>query len=335
MSLEAEHLTEELDVLAGESLPHSPLDLERACREGLRIRRRRQGLAVLGCAAGLAAVTVLGVGVLPHLRAGTASAAAGQTTSTYTPPAAVAKPAAGAPLASLVGIGWLPASARTVVSGIDSTISGPLDAGTGTDKNDGGSHVDVTGYDHGTRPQAGGSLYEVHAADLKGQPAYWVTTQPGQPVVDGGATLVWRDASGLWLSVNVSGLAGGEPVEATAVHIASTVRVGAIPVLLPIRLSAAPAGTTVEQAVITTAAHGNQGVLDLNMIVDYGGESFNIFVGPAGTPMGPWPGTTSLCETANSLRICVVGNAPPKALLSRIVSLGNNPAQWSADFLPR
>lgn len=340
MSLEAENLTAELDVLAGESLPHRPLDLERACREGLRIRRRRQGLAVLGCAAGLAAVAALGVGVLPQLGAGTPSAAAGRTTSRYTPPPAVAKPAAGAPLTSLVRIGWLPASARTVVSGIDGTLSGPLDASTGTDKNDGGSHVAVTGYDHGPRPQAGGSLHQVPAADVKGQPAYWVTTQPGQPVVDGSATLVWRDASGLWLSVDVSGLAGDEPVEATAVHIASTVRVGTIPVRLPIRLSAAPAGTTVDQAVLGTAAHGSQGVINLNMIVSYAGESFNIFVGPAGLPQGPWPGTTSFCETAHGLNICVdgtpkPGDGIPEELLSRIVPLGDNPAQWSADFLPR
>jgi hypothetical protein len=350
-----------LRTMAESELPPA-MDVERVLHDGRHSRARRR-MAAFGGGTAVVATTALAVGVLAPVGSARHTDAAVRPASSTTVPAAVMTtlpPDVNPhdPLQAHWGFGYVPAG-MAVTGGAGSATS---DYSTVFAYDRSGLRLQVQAMDKPPVIVPGGKngipTEKVPATVPGAAEAYWLGYGHGQIVArgegfyaDGLAELVWRLPGGQWLSV-------------TAVHIddradwkQQTLKVAAHVVRqdrslpMPIKLAGGvPPGFSHFGATVTR--DNADTFLEYNLVAGYDkGNNPEIVAIIAFKTGGQWkpsdgapPQDKSTCKDSNGLTVCIDVPDPapapltaiggPNALLQRITSLGNDPANWTTDVLP-
>ena len=347
MSFDIENLADQLDSLVAEPTPPSTIDAGRAAAAGRTILRRRRRLAVVAAAATTALAGAL-VTTLPtdHGGATAATGAAAPTLPTGTDPLVVPG-----------NFGWLPANAQN----IEYTFAPGQQVSTVAKGSGLGNSVEslpamlwLTAYPPGQTPvlgtfATGARQLRVDAPPVNGHTAYWITATAADPTNGSDTYLVWQTPQGQWAELHGYYL-GNDPIEATMLHVAAGVTLGAVPVPLPISISGLPTSAAANEIDAQLPSAGNA-AWQVDLIFAVGGTYVSITVHPAaaggtGTATSRTTSgvTTPVCDSnRNGLAICVAfsgttadphlpGGLP--GLLKSITSLGPDPKNWTTNVLP-
>lgn len=333
------------------------MDVEHVLHRGRHSLVRRRMAAISGGTAAVAA-TALAVGVLAPAGSaghrGGASAEPGSSTTT-TPAATVTSLPPDVnphdPVVAHYQFGYLPAG-MAAYGGGGGQPAGFLGSGSGTTE-----AYDPSGFWLSLSDQA-------PVADAPGHPtqhvparvpgavtAFWIGDGSGHVVSkDHRAVLYWQLPGGQWLTLQAAKVEARADWQEQTLKAAAKVIKQDRSVPLPIRIAPAPAGFQLMD--------GNASRLDGNTIgeLDYvagpdvhSSPSVRIVAfrtGKVQLSFVSMPQEVSTCGDANGLTVCVLGDnramkAAPltaiggaTALLHRVTSLGNDPANWTTDVLP-
>jgi len=355
----SDDLTTALRTMAESDQPPA-MDLEHVLHQGRHSLIRRRMAAISGGTAAVAA-TALAVGVLaPAGSAGHRSSTAAEpaSSSTTTPAAAVTSLPPDVNPHDPVTIGW---KFGYLPSGMGAFGGG---AG-GLGKNQGG----VVAYDSAgfalsldsarqltvdPHDKNGGPTEKIPATVPGARQAYWAGYGNGQIVNNVGsyggfAGLTWQLPSGEWLTLTAMG------VDHRADWKDQTLKAAAHMIRqdhsqpLPFRLtSALSKGLTVEGGS-TSYLHGNE---LSEFLIQAGPDPSNAPIvmivtfktGSSKIEDAVPPQSKNTCADSNGLTVCVSSPDPEpaplkaaggaQALLNQVVSLGNDPANWTTDVLP-
>lgn len=352
-----------LRTMAESGLPPA-MDVERVLHEGRHSLMRRR-MAALGGGTAVVAATALAVGVLAP--AGSAGHAGGQAapagSSKATPTAALTTLPASVnphdPIQTHWGFGYLPA---------DMVATGGAGTATSTDSTvwayaPSGFRLQVEPL---TKPpvidpngkQGKGTPTEKVPADVPGAvQAYWLGYGHGQIVLqgagikaDGLATLVWQLRDGQILSITALHTDHRADWKQQTLKAAAHVVRQDRSVPMPIKLAGVPQGFSQMGAMVTR--DDDDTFLEYNLAAGKDKDHNNAVVAIlAFKTGGQWkpgdgapPQDKSTCEDSHGLTLCISAPIPEpapltamggaKALLQRITSLGNDPANWTTDVLP-
>lgn len=341
-----------------ESEPPPVMDVERVLGEGKSSLLRRRAAALGGGTAVLAA-TGLAVGVLvPAGSAGhrNTSRVVSAATSPTRPAAVPTLPAdlnPRDPATTHYGFGYLP-EGMVAYGG----------AGTPTS-----TYSTVWAYDPaGFRLQVspanaapeihpgakGGPTEKVPAKVAGAVQAFWMGYGNGQIVTGGSdlpefAVLAWQMPGGQWFTVTADNVHARADWEDQTLKAAAHVVRQDRSVPLPIKIAGIPQGFDTMGATVTRD-HG-QTFLEFNLFAGKDHDNAPVVAILAGSSddmlapgYGAPPQDKSTCAKSNGLNICVLSPDPEpaaltaiggaKALLKRVTSLGNDPANWTTDVLP-
>lgn len=349
MSFDTENLADEFDSLFAEPAPPSTVDAGQAIAAGRAILRRRRALAVAAVAATTALAGALTT-VLPA-RQGGPTAVAGASS-----PAPSTVAAGTDPLVVPGDFGWLPANAQN----IEYTFAPGQQVSTVAKGSGAGDSIAsppamfwLSAYPPGQTPElgtfaTGDKQLRVDAPPVNGRTAYWVTANSADPTNGADTYLVWQSADGQWAELHGYYL-GDDPIEATMLRVAAGVRIGAVPVPLPVSIGGLPASAVANEIdAQRPSAHDSHWQIEL--IFALGGSYVGINVRPAGGGAASAAGsasnggTTPLCDPdRNGLAICVSLTGATSnpllpsglpGLLKSITSLGPDPKNWTTNVLP-
>ena len=340
------------------------MDVDRILRKGRHSRARRR-MAALGGGTAAVAATALAVGVLAPLgSAGHGGKQAGPAAPTTTKPApAAAVPTLPAdvnphdPIQTHWGFGYLP-EGMVAIGGAGSATS---------------TYSTVWAYDRsGLRMQIdaldmppmidpgnknGVATEKVPASVPGAVQAYWLGYGHGQIVsrgpdfyADGVATLVWQLPGGQWLSIAAVHIDDRADWKQQTLKAAAHVVRQNRSVPMPVKLAGIPQGFSHYGATVTR--DNADTFLEFNLLAGYDkAHNPEIVAILAFKTGGHWkpsdgapPQNKSTCKDSNGLTVCISTPVPepaaltaiggPNALLQRITSLGNDPANWTTDALP-
>jgi hypothetical protein len=343
MSLDAEALTDALNVIAEQDAPPSRVDADRARADGRRTMRRRRTAAGLGGTGAVALVAALALSA-GHVFGGApdgGAPAAQQTRHT----------ADWDPLVAPGSFGWLPANAPNINYLI---APGP---GQGSKALGKGSEImDASGtsfpamiwlspLDPGqSAPTAASGDILIPAPEVNNRPAFWeVDPVKRDPDRGAGGVLYFQSPSGRWAEINAYYL-GADPVAATLLHVARAAHIGNTAIALPVRISGLPADVSAPVAQLTRPTNISGAAWSLGLSFSMGADTdlVEVQVMPATAKLDSGTGATRHCKTSNGLLICVstMNNHAPwylsggfDGLLRDITSLGADPAHWSTDVV--
>jgi hypothetical protein len=333
------------------------MDVQHVLHEGRHSLLRRR-MAALGGGTAVLAATGLAVGVLaPAGSAGhRGDSVMSAATTTTTHPAAVPTLPPDLnphdPTATHWGFGYLPAGmaayggAGTVTS-TDSTVWA----------------YDPSGFrlqvESATAPPKllsgvkGGPTEKVPASVPGAVQAFWLGYGDGQIVTgsrpDDFAVLAWQLPGGQWLQITADHVHARADWKKQTLKAAARVVRQDRSVPLPIKLAGTPQGFTLLGASVTR--DGGDTFLEYNIIAGTGSRNDPIVAinaartGGALKPQdGAPPQDKATCKNAEGLTVCVLAPVPEpaaltaiggaQALLDRVTSLGNDPADWTTDVLP-
>lgn len=351
------------DEVAAERIPPSLIDLDRACQDGYRSRRKRQALATatgigaVGLCAALAAV------MLPDAFGGAAQRVAAPATAKNS---ASVSAAASTPLTYEATVpasfGWLPENVDYIITGppiqgdsvFSARASGYISGVQDTSAPSAGQATVFLTL-NSTEDAAGGgsSPYRIAGPKIGGAQSYWITKVAGDETNNGEPTLEWQTASGQWAEVDASDM-GGDPLLPTVEHIAETVHIGETSLALPVQIKGLPDSFGITQIVLTEPAHSTDSDdwrLFTNFTLKPGGASHgSVYIVAQGTDVGPTTGvglqstkSASDCKTTNRIVYCATtiytGATPAEALptdtqaLGEVTLFGNSQSSWSPDLL--
>lgn len=341
------------------------MDVDRVLREGRHSRTRRR-MAALGGGTAAVAATALAVGVLAP--AGSAGHGSGDqadpgrspTTTKPTPAAAVTTLPAAVnphdPIQTHWGFGYLP-EGMTLTGGTGSATSSYSTAFAYAGS---GFRMQVQAMDKPPIIDPGnknGVPTEKVPASVPGAvQAYWLGYGHGQIVTrgqgffaDGLATLVWQPPGGQWLSMTAVHVDRNADWKQQTLKAAAHVVRQDRSVPMPIKLAGVPQGFNLYGATVTR--DNADTFLEYNLLAGYDkGRNPEIVAILAFKTGGQWkpgdgapPQNTSTCKDSNGLTVCISTPDPApapltamggaKALLQRITSLGNDPANWTTDVV--
>ncbi|MGF1431405.1 hypothetical protein [Kitasatospora sp. LaBMicrA B282] len=350
---EPQELTERLVALATAPAPRSTVSAEAAIRAG-RTRQVRRRLAVLGAVTAVAVATGGVVAALPEARHPAPAAtdtAAGPATDPLVVPAT---------------FGWLP----DVLEGVSyQSGNGPNGLGfarasgkpvPGPDMTREGLGLWLQVYQPGQVPvvgptSAGQLQYQVPAAPVNGEPAYWLAPSPDSPT--GADTFRWQAADGRWVELTVDKpewftQSQHDQVVAVLPRIAAGVRVADQALPLPFRITGLSQRLRPVQQETTWNEHWAdvqawRGSFDFRVAGTQ--DVIGVTVGPEPYYPGSDPGQVpnsptevSSCLRGNGLRLCadsqqgLAAFAPVggvQAFLQKVQLLGIDPEGWTADVL--
>jgi hypothetical protein len=199
------------------------------------------------------------------------------------------------------------------------------------------------------------------APPVHGSPAYFMAE--GASGDDGpGESLTWKAASGNWLTVSLQGPGvGGEAGwdsstgEAALEHMAQALRVGAIPLPLPVQFTGIPAAwrMRVGQITLNQDLSVHPTVFRSLYVTLQFGPGFHaqaqltvLPANPLSHGVVPIPTATSVCETVRGLTACIDTSADTpevqrfvpvsstaRSLMDHLTVLGADPVTWSPNLV--
>lgn len=198
------------------------------------------------------------------------------------------------------------------------------------------------------------------APPVHGSPAYFMAE--GASVDDGpGESLIWKAASGNWLTVSLQEPGGGaagwdsSTGEAALEHMAQALRVGAVPLPLPVQFTGIPAAWRMRIGQITLSQDLSvqpTGFRRLDVTLNFGpgfhaqAQLTVLPANPLSHGVVPIPTATSVCETVRGLTACINTTAdtpeverfvpvssPARSLMGHLTVLGADPVAWSPNLV--
>ncbi|MEZ0107769.1 hypothetical protein ABH920_001761 [Catenulispora sp. EB89] len=352
----SDDLTTALRTMAESDQPPA-MDLEHVLHQGRHSLIRRRMAAISGGTAAVAA-TALAVGVLaPAGSAGHQGGVAEPASSSTTAPAAVTTLPPDLDVHGAVTVGW---KFGYLPSGMSAYGGG---AG-GLGKNEGTvSAYDGAGFALSLQSEredtvapgnkSGVPTEKIPATVPGAREAYWAGYGNGQLVDSAGpakpfASLSWQLPSGEWMTLVAMNVpARADWKEQTLKAAAHIIRQDHSQPL-PFRLTDLPAGLTITGGGVDRIGGNTNG----DLLIQAGPnpstapvvmvEAFKIGSMKIGDAVPPQNKNT--CADSNGLTVCVSSPDPEpaplkaaggaQALLNRIISLGNDPANWTTSVLP-
>lgn len=172
-----------------------------------------------------------------------------------------------------------------------------------------------------------------------------------------GESLTWKAASGNWLTVSLQGPGAWDSGtgEAALEHMAQALRVGAVPLPLPVQFTGIPAAwrMRIGQIRLSQDLPVKQPVFQrLDITLDFGpgfhaqAQLTVLPANPLSHGVVPIPTPTSVCETVRGLTACVntsadtpevqrfvPGSSTARSLMDHLTVLGADPAAWSPNLV--
>lgn len=347
MPYSIENLADQFDALLTEPPPPSTIDAALAVATGRRILRRRRRLTLVAVTATTALACAL-VATVPLGHGGTTATGTSTSTSTATATSTPALATGRDPLVVPGKFGWLPANAQNV----EYTFAPGQQVST-VAKGDGDvrstpAMLWLTAFDPGQTPTLntfadGAKQLRVDAPPVNGHTAYWVTANAADPTNGADTYLDWQTPSGQWAELHGYYL-GDDPIEATMLHVAAGVTLGAAQVPLPISIGGLPVSAVADEIDAQQPSAHNT-AWEANLIFTLGGSYVDITVHAAGATLTSTTATAgAVCDAnRNGLAVCVSligatenrllpGGLP--GLLKSIVSFGPDPKNWTTNVLP-
>lgn len=306
------NLTERLQELAETPAPPMRVDIERARGAGLRRRRGRRAVIVATVAAGALAIAVATPAVLR---------------STRTAEQVPASVDGGAPLVTHAMFGWLPDSITRV--GLGQGAHGDY-AHAVNENADLGTHLWLSTHPAGNPPKppsfGTATQHTVPAAPVNGQPAYWLTTNPADPLNDGDAHLYWQ-ANGKLAELHAYYLNFFDNPEDVLLRVAAAASVTDRAVPLPVSIRDLPTDYQLTEVMFDRpmSRDPGTGAWDLRLFYTHNGAPLTVLVRPSGSVTTTKDRTNRSCTSTNGIDLCVTG---PQAILDHITVLGLDESTW-------
>jgi hypothetical protein len=308
------NLTERLQELAETPAPPMRVDIERARAAGQRRRRGRQAAIVATAAAVVLAVAVATPAVLRSTR------------PVEQAPASLD----GALLVTHAMFGWLPDS----ITRVDLGQGGHGDYAHAVNENaDLGTHLWLTTHPAGDPPKppsfGTATPHTVPAAPVNGQPAYWLTTNPADPLNGGDAHLYWQ-ANGKLAELYGYYLSFFDNPEDVLLRVAAAATITDRAIPLPVSVRDVPTDYQLTEVMFDRPMRRDTGTgaWDLSLFYSYNGASLTVLVHPTGSVTTPKDGSNTTCSSTNGIDLCVAPG--PDTILDHITVLGLDESTWRA-----
>lgn len=344
--------------IMAESDPPPGMDIERVLRQGKNSLLRRRAAALGGgtavlAATGLAVGALVPAGSAGHRNSSGVVSAATSPTRPASVPTLPAELNPHDPVATHYGFGYLPEGMVAYGgAGMPASVYSTVWA---YDPSGFRLQISPSDKEPEIQPEAkGGPTEKVPATVAGAVQAFWMGYGNGRIVQSGPgigdfAMLAWQMPGGQWFSMTADNVHARADWEAQALKAAAHVVRQDRSVPLPIKLAGIPQGLDAMGATVTRDK--GQTFLEFNLFAGKDHDNAPVVAILAGssddmlTPgYGAPPQDKSTCAKSNGLNICVMAPDPEpaaltaiggaKALLQRITSLGNDPANWTTDVLP-